>query len=90
MKVSFEARVVDSYKSADPKYPNTAVTLLEAETKSTILVKLVPADAGKVVFDEKYLFDGEILAQKANAAFGACYLTFKEGVKITKVKPSVA
>lgn len=83
MKVNFVARVIDLYKSADPKYPNTSVTLLEAETKSTILVKLVPADAGKVVFDQRYTFDGEILAQKANNAFGACYLTFKEGVKIT-------
>ena len=85
MNAQFEARVIDIYKSADPQYPNTTLTLLERETRSTIVLKITPTDVGKIEFDGLYSFDGVILAQKANSAYGAAYLTFKEGVKITSV-----
>lgn len=88
MEVTMTGRVIDMFKGDDPKWPNTSVTVLEPETRSNVLVKLVPADAGKVSLDGFYKFEGVLVVQKAAKAFGASYLTFKEGVKVTAVKPT--
>jgi len=86
MKVSFRGRVIETYKSADSKYPGTLVTIVDKDGGGQVKINFSTDLEKKVSLDGLYNFEGTVMVRVASNAFGAVRLSVGDGFTVAPVK----